>query len=147
MEEKRQMSGPPQRRVRSFLEIFDDILASIREPIVVLDSALKVVKANPSFYQTFDVKPDETEGVTIYDLGNRQWDIPKLRELLEDILPQNAVFNDFEVEHTFETIGPKIMHLNARWIFREESKSRLIFLAIVDVTDREYYRRGLEELV
>jgi chemotaxis protein methyltransferase CheR len=147
MEEKRQMSGPPQRRVQSFLEIFDDILASIREPIVVLDSALKVVKANPSFYQTFDVKPDETEGVTIYDLGNRQWDIPKLRELLEDILPQNAVFNDFEVEHTFETIGPKIMHLNARWIFREESKSRLIFLAIVDVTDREYYRRGLEELV
>jgi chemotaxis protein methyltransferase CheR len=147
MEEKRQMSGPPQRRVQSFLEIFDDILASIREPIVVLDSALQVVKANHSFYQTFNVKTDETEGATIYDLGNRQWDIPKLRELLEDILPKNSAVNNFEVEHTFETIGAKIMHLNARWIFREESQTRLIFLAISDVTDREYYRRGLEVLV
>ena len=147
MEEKRQKSGPPQRRVQSFLEVFDDILASIREPIVLLDADLKVVKANPSFYRTFNVKPEETEGVTIYDLGNRQWDIPKLRELLEDILPKKTILNDFEVEHTFETIGPKIMHLNARWINREDNQTRLIFLAISDVTDREYYRRGLEELV
>ena len=114
---------------------------------MVLDSALRVVKANQSFYQTFQVNPEETEGVTIYELGNRQWDIPKLRELLENILPQNSVLNDFEVEHTFQTIGPKIMHLNARWIFREESQSNLIFLSISDVTEREYYKRGLEGLV
>ena len=82
-------------------------MGSIREPIVVLDSDLKIVKANHSFYQTFNVKPDETEGILIYDLGNRQWNIPKLRELLEDILPENSVFHDFEVEHNFETIGPK----------------------------------------
>ena len=60
---------------------------SIREPLIVLDSGLKVVKANRSFYQTFSVKPDETEGVLMYDLGNRQWNIPKLKELLEKILP------------------------------------------------------------
>ena len=62
---------------RAFLEIFNNILGSVREPLVVLDSDLKVVKANHSFYQTFNVKPDETEGVLMYDLGNRQWDIPK----------------------------------------------------------------------
>ena len=74
------------------MEIFNNILGSVREPLVVLDSDLKVVKANHSFYQTFNVKPDETEGILIYDLGNRQWDIPKLRELIEDILPQNSIF-------------------------------------------------------
>ncbi len=75
---------------KAFLNIFDNILSSIREPLIVLDSALKVVTANRSFYRTFDVKPGETEGVLIYDLGNRQWDIPRLRELLEDILPHNT---------------------------------------------------------
>ena len=129
------------------MEIFNNILGSVREPLVVLDSDLKVVKANHSFYQTFNVKPDETEGILIYDLGNRQWDIPKLRELLEDILPQNSMFNDFEVEHNFETVGRKIMHLNARRIYREVNQTQLILLAIEDVTDRKYYKRDLEELV
>ena len=117
MQEKFKKRGSLQRKVQSFPEVFDEIIDSIREPIVVLDSALKVVKANHSFYQIFHVSPSETEGVTIYDLGNRQWDIPKLRELLEDILPKNSAFDDFEVEHTFENIGPKIMHLNARCIY------------------------------
>ena len=147
MREKFRQKGSFQRSVQSFPEVFDEILDSIREPIVVLDSTFKVVRANHSFYQIFQVSPNETEGVTIYDLGNRQWDIPKLRELLEDILPKNSVFNDFEVEHTFQNIGPKIMHLNARCISREESPSQLIFLSIADVTDREVYRRGLEGLI
>jgi len=102
--------------LKSFLEIHNNILGSIREPLILLDSGLKVVTANPSFYRTFNVKPDETEGALIYDLGNRQWDIPDLRKLLEDIFPQNTSFHDFEVEHDFETIGRKIMHLNARRI-------------------------------
>ena len=129
------------------MEIFNNILSSVRQPLVVLDSDLKVVKANHSFYQTFNVKPDKTEGILIYDLGNRQWDIPKLRELLEDILPQNSIFNDFEVEHNFEAIGRKIMHLNARRIYREVNQTQLILLAIEDVTEREYYKRHLEEIV
>jgi transcriptional regulator with GAF, ATPase, and Fis domain len=132
---------------KPFMEIFNNILGSIREPLVVLDADLKVVKANFSFYQTFDVKPDGTEGALIYDLGDRQWDIPKLRELLEDILPHNSIFNDFEVEHDFRTIGPKIMHLNARRIYTEATRTQLILLAIEDVTEREYYKRHLEEIV
>ncbi|MBN2417769.1 MAG: sigma 54-interacting transcriptional regulator [Deltaproteobacteria bacterium] len=130
-----------------FLNIFDNILGSVREPLVVLDSDLKVLKANDSFYRTFEVKQEETEGVLIYNLGNRQWDIPRLRELLEDILPHNYAFNDFEVEHTFESIGHKIMHLNARRIYREFNSASLILIAIEDVTEREYHKRNLEKLV
>jgi formate hydrogenlyase transcriptional activator len=132
---------------RAFMDFFNSVLGSVREPLMVLDSDLKVVKANHAFYRTFSVKPDETEGTLIYDLGNRQWNIPKLRELIEDILPQNTIFNDFEVEHNFETIGPKVMHLNARRIYREASQTQLILLAIEDVTEREYYKRHLEEMV
>ena len=132
---------------KNFLEIHNRILGSIREPLIVLDPDLKVVTANHTFYRTFNVKPDETEGVLIYDLGNRQWDIPRLRKLLENILPQNTSFHDFEVEHTFETIGPKIMHLNARRIYGAGNKTDMILLAIEDVTEREYYKRHLEELV
>ncbi|MBW2078163.1 MAG: sigma 54-interacting transcriptional regulator, partial [Deltaproteobacteria bacterium] len=139
--------GYDKWKLQAFIDIFDNILGSVREPLVVLDSDLRVVKANRSFYQTFKVKPEGIEGVVIYDLGNRQWDIPKLRELLEDILPQNSTFNDFEVEHDFETIGRKIMHLNARRISREPKQTQMILLAIEDVTEREYYKRHLEELV
>lgn len=139
--------GYDKRKLQAFIEIFDNILGSVREPLVVLDSDLRVIKANHSFYRTFKVEPEGTEGIVIYDLGNRQWDIPRLRELLEDILPQNSTFNDFEVEHTFETIGRKIMHLNARRIYRESKQTQMILLAIEDVTEREYYKRHLEELV
>jgi len=147
MKQKFRKSGYDKRKLQTFIEVFDNILGSIREPLVVLDSDLKVVKANHPFYRTFKVRPEETEGILIYDLGNRQWNIPKLRELLEDILPENTVFNDFEVEHDFETIGRKIMHLNARRIYREVNQTQLILLAIEDVTEREYYKRHLEEIV
>jgi len=130
-----------------FIAMFDNILGSVREPLLVLDTDLKVVKAYHAFYRTFKVDRENTEGMVIYDLGNRQWDIPKLRELLEDILPENTAFNDFEVEHHFEAIGLKIMHLNARRIYGESQQTRMILLAIEDVTEREYYKRHLEELV
>jgi PAS domain S-box-containing protein len=133
--------------VKSFLEIHNSILGSIREPLILLDSGLKVVTANPAFYRIFNVKPAETEGMLIYDLGNRQWDIPRLRKLLEDILPQNTNLHDFEVEHDFETIGHKIMRLNARRIYDQGNQTQLILLAIEDVTEREYYKKHLEELV
>lgn len=140
-------SGIDKQLVQPFVKMFDNILGSIREPLVVLDPYLKVVKANRSFYQMFNIKPYETEGVLIYDLGNRQWNIPKLRELLEDILPGNTVFNDFEVEHDFEIIGRKIMHLNARRIYTKSNQTQLILLAIEDVTEREHYKRDLEGIV
>lgn len=83
----------------------------------------------------------------IYDLGNRQWDIPKLRQLLEKVLPQNTSFHDFEVEHAFQDIGLKIMHLNARRIYIDGSQTQMILLAVEDVTEREYYKRHLEDIV
>jgi PAS domain S-box-containing protein len=134
-------------RLQTVFKVFGNILDSIREPLVFLDPRLHVVKANRSFYQIFDVKPEETEGVLIFDLGNRQWNIPKLRELLEEILPQNSVFDDLEVEHTFETIGRKVMHLNARRIHQKTGQAELILLAIEDVTEREDQKRDLEKLV
>ena len=140
-------AGYDNPKFPTLIEIFDNILGTVREPLVVLDADLKVIKANHSFYRTFKVTPEGTEGVVIYDLGNRQWGIPKLRELLEDILPRNSTFNDFEVEHTFDTIGRKIMHLNARRICRESDHTQMILLSIEDVTEREYYKRHLEELV
>ena len=132
---------------KAFLQIFEDILGSVREPLVVLNIDLSVIKANQAFYSIFDVNPDETEGTIIYELGNHQWDIPRLRELLESILPQNTVFKDFEVEHTFDNIGFKIMHLNARRIYNKQNMTSLILLSIEDVTEREYYKRHLEEAV
>ncbi len=132
---------------KAFLDVFDDILGSVREPLVILDADLRVVKANNAFYTIFAVKPEATLGNIIYDLGNHQWDIPKLRELLETILPQNTIFNDFEVEYTFENIGLKILNLNARRIYDKKNKTRLVLLSIEDVTEREYYKRHLEEIV
>jgi PAS domain S-box-containing protein len=129
------------------LKAYEGLLDSIRESLVVLDHDLKVVIANQSFYRVFGVNPTETEGYLIFDIGNRQWDIPKLRKLLEEILPTSSRLNDFEVEHDFLNIGRKIMQLNASRIYRRSGKTRLILLAIEDVTEREHYRKNLEEIV
>jgi diguanylate cyclase (GGDEF)-like protein len=91
------------------------------------------------------VIPEKTEGQFIYDLGDQQWDIPKLRELLEHILPKSATFNDYEVEHEFPAIGKKIMLLNARRIYRESNKTEMILLAIEDITERKKMEKLLQE--
>ena len=140
-------AGYDKQSLKTAIKVFDSFLGSIREPLVLLDFELKVIKANHSFYQTFNVEPHNTEGILIYDLGNGQWNIPRLRELLEDVLPGNSQFHDFEVEHNFEIIGRKIMHLNARRIYKKSNQTQLILLAIEDVTDRIDYKRDLEELV
>jgi len=126
-----------ERALQDALEYTKSIINTVRESLVVLDANLKIASASRSFYQTFKVKPEETEGRFIYDLGNRQWDIPKLRELLEDILPRHKAFDDFEVEHDFPTIGKRVMLLNARWIAREENKPQIILLALEDITQRK----------
>jgi PAS domain S-box-containing protein len=130
-------------------EYAENIEETVREPLLVLDADLRVVSANRSFYQAFKVTPEEAEGQFIYDLGNRQWEIPRLRELLEEILPENTTFENFEVEHDFLTIGRRVMLLNARRIYREANKTQLILLAIEDVTERkeaERLKRTLAEL-
>ena len=112
----------------------ESIVETVRGPLLVLDANLKIISANQNFYRTFKVTHDETIGSFIYDLGNKQWDIPKLRELLEDILPKKEVFDDFEVTHNFQDIGHKIMLLNARQIYRKDIDSKIILLAIEDIT-------------
>jgi PAS domain S-box-containing protein len=126
-------------------EYAESIVDTVREGLLVLDADLRVILANRSFYQTFKVKPGETEGQLLYDLGNRQWDIPKLRELLEEILPTGTSFDNFEVEHEFKIIGPRVMHLNARRICREIDETHLILLAIEDVTERKQAEHALRQ--
>ncbi len=104
-----------------------------RESFLILDANLRVISANPVFYQNFKVTPEQTENKLLYDLGNSQWNIPELKKLLEEILPQKKVVKDYEVIHDFETIGQKVMILNARQI----DTVQLIILAIEDVSARK----------
>jgi len=115
----------------------ESIVGTVREPLLVLDADLKIISANRNFYRTFKVTPAETIGSFIYDLGNKQWDIPKLRELLEEVLPEKEAFDDFEVDHHFQDIGHKIMLLNARQIYRKDIGIKMILLAIEDITERK----------
>ena len=119
-----------------------DIVDAVREPLLILDATLHVRSANRAFYQTFQVTPEETENRLIYDLGNRQWDIPTLRTLLKTGVPWNSEFDDFEVEHDFEHIGRKTMLLNASR-FPREGDYKLLVLAMEDVTE---HRRSEEAL-
>jgi two-component system, chemotaxis family, CheB/CheR fusion protein len=134
------------------------IVASIREPLLVLDNNLRVRTANNAFYNLFKVQEHETEGFLIYDLGNKQWNIPELRTLLEKIIPEKSNFNDFEVIHTFQNIGELILLLNAREISRKEDTEKLILLSIENITDQviakrksleiqELYTKELENLI
>ncbi|MGM0665226.1 MAG: PAS domain S-box protein [Thermodesulfobacteriota bacterium] len=121
------------------------IVETVREPLLVLDADLKIISANRSFFRIFNVTPDETIGSFLYDLGNKQWDIPALRELLEDILPEKETLEDFEVVHDFEDIGNKVMLLNARRIYREDIDARMILLAIEDITEHKRLEAELTE--
>ncbi len=126
------------------MEYSESIINTVREPLIVLDQNLRVVSVSRSFYEFFKVKPEETMGQLIYDLGNKQWDIPKLRELLETVLPQQTTFDDYEVEHDFATIGRRIMLLNARQIEQASGKKKIILLAIEGITERKAIEDRLE---
>lgn len=112
------------------------IVDTIREPLLMLDEELLVVSAGRAFYETFHVTREETEGRTIYELGNRQWDIPQLRDLLTEILEKDSVFRGYRVEHDFPGIGRRVMLLNARRIYDETGAARKILLALEDITHR-----------
>lgn len=119
----------------------EDIVDTVREPLIVLNAKLRVISANKAFYSTFKTNPKQTEGNTIYNLGNNQWRISELQTLLESILPHKKVFNNFEVTHTFPSIGKKTMLLNARSI----DHVQLILLAIEDITERKNIGRSLHD--
>jgi two-component system CheB/CheR fusion protein len=122
------------------------IVETIREPLVVLNSQLRVQAANRAFHRIFHVTKKEADGKFIYDLGDKQWNIPPLRELLEDILPRNTQLMDFEVDHVFPKIGRRIMMLNARRLQRDGEDTHMILLAIEDVTERKKLEKAVLDI-
>jgi len=115
----------------------EGIVATVHDPLLVLDARLRVVWANNRFYKLFSAKPQETEGSLIYEIGNNQWDIPKLREMLQRLLRSNTSLGDFEVEHDFSQAGRRTMILSARRIYDGGSKAVRVLLTIQDITERK----------
>jgi|SRR5665213_1502405 len=123
------------------------IVDTVREPFLVLDQDLRVIAGSRSFYLTFKVSRDDTEGRLLYELGNGQWDIPKLHLLLEKIIPERGVMEGYEIEHEFNNIGPRTMCLNARKLFYETDSRTYILLGIEDITERLTLEREKDDLL
>jgi len=117
---------------------------TIRDPLVILDRELRVKSANRAFYKTFQATPEETEGQLIYKLGNGQWNIPDLLDMLKEIVPKKLHFDDFEVAQDFPRIGRRAMLLNARKLYRPGNRTVLLALAIEDITERRRAEAALE---
>src|SRR5580704_4229344 len=123
------------------------IVDTVREPFVVLDEDLRVVAASRSFYRAFAVNPGDTQGKLLYELGNGEWNTPRLRTLLGRILPERGTMEDCEVEHDFPDIGRRTMLLNARKVFYEKGTRANILLGIEDVTGQRFLEREKDELL
>jgi two-component system CheB/CheR fusion protein len=130
-----------EQALRYAKDAAEQIVETVREPLLILTPDFRVQSANPAFYHLFQVRPTETVGQYIYQLGNNQWDIPELHTLLEQILPQNTVFNDYEVSYDFERIGPRTILLNARRL----NNAQFILLAFEDVTARKQAETQLDQ--
>jgi len=122
-----------------------DIIDTVREPLIVLDAEFRVTQANRAFFRTFRVEPEDTIGEVLFTLGDGQWDIAPLRELLRDKLAVEPQLNDFDVDHVFPGIGRKIMLLNARLVSQGPNLPRIILLAIEDITARRFTEWRLAE--
>jgi two-component sensor histidine kinase len=123
------------------------IVDTVREPVLVLDKDLRVIAASRSFYSAFKVSPEDTKGRLLYTLGDGQWDIPKLRVLLEKIIPEKGVMDGYEVEHEFPGLGSRTMWLNARQVFYEGGAGTTILLGMEDVTERRALEREKDDLL
>ena len=123
------------------------IVDTVREPLLVLDKELRVIAASRSFYETFQVDRQETQGRLLYTLGDGQWDIPALRSLLGKIVPDGSVLEAFEVEHEFPKVGRRIMLLNARTVISQSNAHTALLLAIEDISERRETERELQHLL
>src|ERR1700681_4038735 len=123
------------------------IVDTVREPVLVLDEELRVITASRSFYSAFKVSPEDTQGRLLYALGDGQWDIPKLRVLLENIIPEHGVMEGYEVEHEFPALGHRTISLNARQVFYDGGADTSILLGMEDVTERRILEREKDELL
>lgn len=121
------------------------VVDTVREPFLILDHKLNIISANKTFYKFFQTTPQETEKHKIYKLGSGQWNISKLRILLEDILPKNTYFEDFKVEYNFPKIGYKILLLNARRIYKESAVEPIMLLAMEDITKQKQLEEQLRD--
>ena len=124
------------------LKFVDDIVETVRNPLIVLNNQLKIIRVNKAFFEFFIITPNEVYEKYIFDIGNKQWDIPKLRNLLGNITDNHTFIKDYEVEQNFEKIGKKILLLNAKEITNENDKS-LILLAMEDITEQKEFEREL----
>ena len=131
-----------QQELQHAMEYADKIVQTLREPLLVLTPDLRVRLANDAFYAAFRTTPAQTEGRLIYELGDNQWDIPALRTLLEQVLPQNNIFNDFEIVHEFAQGRQQTLLLNGRRL----DHVQLILLAIEDITERKQAEADLQQL-
>ena len=118
-------------------EFFEAIVQTVREPLLVLDSELRIVSANEAFYRTFATQARQTVGLAVYELGDGQWDIPELRRLLEEVLPHDTVITDFKVRGDFPRIGPREFSLSARRIQSVEKEPEMILLSFEDVSEKQ----------
>jgi signal transduction histidine kinase len=143
------MTAPPPAEtagdVPAAQRLLLDIIDTVREPLIVLDAEFRVTQANRAFFRTFRVEPDDTIGEVLFTLGDGQWDIAPLRELLRDKLAVEPQLNDFDVDHEFPGIGRKIMLLNARLVSQGPNLPRIILLAIEDITERRLTEWRLAE--
>ena len=121
-----------QEKLQDALNYAEDIIYTAHEPLLVLDNELIVLSANKSFYDTFKLKKSATEGENLYKIGEGDWNVPKIRNLLADIVKGNKKINDFEFDHTFNKVGHKKMILNARKIYRSDIGKDTILLAMTD---------------
>jgi two-component system CheB/CheR fusion protein len=126
-----------EAEVRAARDYAQSIVDTVREPLIILNGKFEVISASRAFYQTFRVTHEETQGQVLYALGNGQWDIPRLHDLLETVLPKDKTFENYEVEHDFPGIGPRTMRLNARRVPAEAGTKELILLAVEDVTPND----------
>ena len=117
------------------------IVSTIGEPLVVMDKSLRIKSANSAFYKTFLANEQETEGVLIYNLGNKQWNIPALRLKLQEMLEQKTTITDFEVEHTFPRIGERVMLLNAKEVIKDSVTEKMILLSMKDITEQKRHQQ------
>ncbi len=134
-----------EREIKAARDYAEGIIRTARDPLIVLRADLKVDTANRAFYRTFKITPQETENVLIYELDHSEWDVPQLRQLLEEIIPRNSFFNDFEVTHDFDHIGRRTMLLNARRLDSASGTPERILLGIEDITERIRTEDALRE--
>jgi PAS domain S-box-containing protein len=132
-------------RIQESRDYAEAIVETVREPLIILSGDLRVVTANQAYYRNFGVTPEAIENRSFYELQNGLWNIPRLRELLKDILAKNSVFNDFEVSYDVASVHPRILLINARTVISQDPDAHLILLAIEDVTKRRQAQEALRE--